>query len=167
MSRQLVAALLVASFATAAQAQGPLRRAGQALDNAGKNIRARVENEVARGQITAQERDLLARVESRLMWDKQMVGSALRLTVGAAGAVVLQGSVVDEAAKKRAVDLAQSTLGVTAVVDELAVVKDVKVIQAAPGQVIVAPPRVMTPTPVPPVEETVVTPPQAQVIVKP
>ena len=99
-----------------------------------------------------------------------MAGSALQLTVGANGAVVLQGSVADEAAKDRAVDLAESTLGVTAVVDELAVVKkDVKVIQAAPAQVIVAPPvetRVVAPRArviVPPGSEVVV-PPGTQVI---
>ena len=159
--RPLLAVLLVAASSAAAQAQGPLRRAGQALDNAGKNIRARVEDEVARGQITAQERDLLGRVERRIMWDKQMAGSALRLTVGASGAVVLQGSVVDEAARKRAVDLAQSTVGVSAVVDEVAVVKDVKVIPATPGQVIVTPPRAIISTP------AIVPPAETPVIVKP
>lgn len=136
MSRVFPIALLCVGLTSTAQAQGPLQRAGQALDNAGRNIRRGVEGAVARGQITAQERDLLGRVQGRLLWDKQLSGSALRLVVGADGAVVLQGSVLDEPAKKRAVDLAQSTLGVTTVIDELAVAKDVKVIQTAPARVV-------------------------------
>ena len=173
MTRQLTAALLALSFATAAQAQGPVQRAGQAIDNAGKTIRRGVEGAVTRGQISAQERDLLGRVSQRLTFDKQMVGSALQLTVQADGAVVLQGSVADESSKRRAVDLAQSTLGVTTVVDELAVARGVTVIQGsptpAPARVIIAPPtetRVVVPpwrVVVPP--SRVVVPPGTEVIV--
>jgi hyperosmotically inducible periplasmic protein len=43
------------------------------------------------------------------------------------GAIVLSGSVMNEAAKRWAVELVESTTGVTSVVDELAVVKNVKV----------------------------------------
>ncbi len=165
MFRRLSAALFVAAaLTTSGQAQGPVQRAGQAIDNAGKNIRRGVENAVVRGQISAQERDILGRVSQRLTYDKQMVGSALQLTVRPDGAVVLQGSVANESAKVRAVDLAQSTLGVTAVIDELALVKDVKVIQAAPAQVIVLPP-VETRIVVPP--GRVVVPPGTEVIVPP
>jgi hyperosmotically inducible periplasmic protein len=146
MVRKLSAALLaVVAVAPASHAaQGPLQRAGQALDNAGKNIRRGVENSVARGQITAQERELLARVTERIKWDKQLVSSTLQLVVQADGTVHLRGSVTDEAAKARAVDLAESTVGVTRVVDELAVIKDVKVIEAPPARVIEPPKRVIT-----------------------
>lgn len=165
MTRRISAALLAAAALTSAvQAQGPVQRAGQAIDNAGKNIRRGVEKAVVRGQITSQERDILGRVSQRLTFDKQMVGSALQLTVRPDGAVVLQGSVADEAAKARAVDLAQSTLGVTSVVDELAVSTGVKVIQAAPAQVIVIPP-VETRVVVPP--GRVVVPAGSEVIVPP
>ncbi|HEX8200926.1 MAG TPA: BON domain-containing protein [Isosphaeraceae bacterium] len=165
MTRPVSAALLgLTVLATITHAQGPLQRAGQALDNTGRNIRRGVENAVTRSQITAQERELLGRVSQRLTYDKQLAGSALRLTVGSDGAVVLQGSVAAEAARSRAVDLAESTLGVTAVVDELAVVQDVKVIQAAPAQVIVAPAvetRVVAP------RARVVVPPGSEVVVPP
>ena len=86
----------------------------RALDNTGKNIRRGVENGVARGQIAAQERELLSRVTDRIRWDKQLVSSTLQLVVHADGTVYLRGSVIDEAAKARAVDLAESTVGVTA-----------------------------------------------------
>jgi hyperosmotically inducible protein len=122
-------AVLLTSPAVFAQ-DGPLQQAGRALDNAGKNIRARIENEVARGQVTAQERELLYRVTRRLEWDKQLVRSTVQIEAQSDGSIVVRGSVQNESAKRRAVDLVENTVGVTKVVDELAVVKEVKVIDA-------------------------------------
>jgi hypothetical protein len=62
--------------------------------------------------------------------------------------VILRGSVANETARKQAVALTQGTLGVTAVVDELAVVKDVRVVPAAPAEVVIPQPvetRVVAP----------------------
>ena len=110
---------------------------GQALDRAGKNIRYRVETEVSRGQEAVQDREVLHRVARRIEWDKQFLGSTMRIEVQPGGRVILQGSVLNDAVKLRAVDVVGNTIGVTAVVDELAVVKDVKVIKAQPaGRVI-------------------------------
>src|SRR3954468_22003280 len=96
--RRFLALAALTLFAPAAFAQdGPLRRAGQALDNAGKNIRYRVESEVARGQAVAQERDLLGRVTRRIDWDKQFVGSALQIEARTDGTIVLRGSVPSDA----------------------------------------------------------------------
>src|SRR4051794_40144544 len=113
MTRTLPAALLaMALISPASMAQdGPLRRAGRALDNAGKNVRNRVETEVARGQVSAQERDLLNRVSRRLSWDKQLTGSALQVEVRPDGTAVLRGSVASGAARARAVDLVENTVG--------------------------------------------------------
>ena len=159
------AAVLLSLISTAASAQdGPLRRAGRALDQTGKNIRSTVETEVARGQITAQERDVLNRVGKRIDWDKQMAGSTLRLEVQPGGVVVLQGSVPSVAAKVRAVDLTQNTTGVTSVIDQLAVAKEVRVIETAPATRVI---ETRTAAPVIEVERPVVVPPQSQVIVKP
>jgi hyperosmotically inducible protein len=159
------AALLLALISAAASAQdGPLRRAGRALDQTGKNIRSTVETEVARGQITAQERDVLNRVGKRIDWDKQMAGSTLRLEVQPGGVVILQGSVPSAAAKLRAVDLAQNTSGVTSVIDQLAVAKEVRVIESAPATRVI---ETRTAAPVIEVERPVVVPPQSKVIVKP
>ena len=142
MVRALSHALLaVAVLVPATLAQGPVQRAGQAIDNAGRNIRNGVEGAVVRGKLTAQERELLNRVTLRLSWDKRLVGSAIQVEVRADGTTTLRGSAIDDAAKARAVDLVENTLGVTSVVDELAVVKEVKVIQARPArEVIVVPP---------------------------
>lgn len=153
------ATLFVTSF-TMAQ-DGPLRRAGQALDNAGKSIRYRVETEVTRGQVLAQERNLLYRVMRRIEWDKQLVGSALQVESGQNGAIVLRGSVASEAAKRRAVDLVENTVGVTAVVDAMGVAREVKVIESR---------TVVPPAPVDPeviVTPNAVVPSETKVIVKP
>ena len=90
--------LLLALVSSASAQDGPLSNAGRALDQTGKNIRSTVETEVARGQISAQERDVLNRVGKRIDWDKQLAGSTLRLEAQPGGVVVLQGSVLSEAA---------------------------------------------------------------------
>jgi hypothetical protein len=143
MKLTLAASLTALALAGVSFAQdGPLERAGQVLDRTGKNIRSRVESEIARGQAAADERDTLHRVLRRIEWDKRLAGSTLRLESRADGTVVLRGSVRNAQAKQQAVELAESTIGVTAVVDELAVVKEVKVIQTKPaaGVIEVAPP---------------------------
>lgn len=156
----------LALVASSAQAQvqdqdGPFKRAGRALDQTGKNIRSSIETEVARGQVTAQQRDILSRVGKRIDWDKQMSGSTLRLEVQDGGVVVLQGSVPSEAVKLRAVDLVENTTGVTSVVDQLAVVKEVRVITAKPAKKVATAPVVEVHTP------AVVTEPNPNVIVRP
>ena len=162
MRRSLTLSLVALSFvASAASAQdGPLRRLGRGLDQTGRNIRATVEDEVARGQITAQERDVLNRVGKRIDWDKKMAGSTFTLEVQPGGVVILRGSVLSEATRLRAVDLVENTSGVTRVVDELAVVKNVRVIEAKPAA------RAIELTP-PATETQVVVPPETKVIVKP
>ena len=145
MSRTLplMAALLISSAVFAQD--GPLRRAGQALDNAGKNIRYRVETEIARGQEVVQDREVLRRVARRIEWDKQFLGSTLRIEVRPGGTVVVQGSVLNDAVRRRVVDVIQNTIGVSSVIDEMAVVKEVKVIKAKPaGRVVESSPSITT-----------------------
>jgi len=147
MSRSFAILLTFSITVAAAFAQdGPIRRAGQALDRAGKNIRYRVETEVARGQEAIQDREVLHRVARRIEWDRQFLGSTMRIEVQPGGRVVLQGSVPTDAVKLRAVDVVQNTIGVSAVVNELAV-KEVKVIPAQPsGRVIESKPSAMPKT---------------------
>ncbi len=146
MARFFVLSLLALSvMGSAASAQdGILSRAGQALDNAGRNIRNAVDNEVARGQMDARDREVLNRVVRRVEWDKQLVGSTIQYVVQPGGTVVLRGSVLNPAVKLRVVDLVSNTIGVTTVVDELAVVKDVKVIKTGPPVEVVPPPPAVT-----------------------
>ena len=160
MRRLLSAAIVAISIVTVAFAQdGPIERAGQALDNAGKNIRYRVESEIARGQITVQEREILSHVMRRIEWDKRFVGSALQFEARTGGTLILRGSVLNDSVKQSAVDLVANTIGVTTVVDELAVVKEVKVIKPDARVIEVTPPGTT--------ETQVIVPTKTKVIVKP
>lgn len=156
-----LAALIVVSCVSSAHAQGVLNRAGEALDNAGRNIRQGVENAVARGEISAHERNLLGLVGARIRGDKRLVGSAVQMEVRADGSVILRGSVASTEARAVAAELVENTVGVTTVVDELAVAKEVKVIGSTPApKVIVADPgaKVIVSEPVEPATKVIVKP---------
>src|SRR6201999_4365968 len=124
---------LTLAVSSASAQEGILSRTGQALDNAGRGIRNAVETEVARGQIDAEDREVLARVMRRVEWDKPLVGSTITVEVQPGRVVILRGSVPTALHKERAAALVLSTVGVASVVDELAVVKAAKVIQAKPA----------------------------------
>jgi hypothetical protein len=66
------------------------------------------------------------RVYARLYWDKSLADAPYKIEMKDGGVVVLKGSVPTHEAKRRAVDLAQSTVGVNETVDELAVAPDKK-----------------------------------------
>ncbi len=108
------------------------REAGRKLDEAGRKIRRGLEKglDTARGAVResfAQTRDrvhemnVAARIYGRLHWDKMLVDSNLDLSVEARGIVTLRGVVPSDKARERAVQLAADTVGVSRVVDQLAV----------------------------------------------
>ena len=125
----IVLTVLFARTCVVMAQDGAASRAGQALDNAGRNIRRGVQNAFPRARMAVHEQQVIARVYSRLHWDKVLVGSALDLEVSADGTAVLRGAVPDDAAKKRAVVLTRDTVGVTQVVDELTVLPPPRVIE--------------------------------------
>jgi osmotically-inducible protein OsmY len=103
------------------------------LGKIGRRIAARTESILAddgrlsRGCLALRselsENALDARVTLRLRWDKELTSSAIQVT--AAGSVVeLSGTLSDAALRQRAVDLAQSTVGVTKVIDSLELTSD-------------------------------------------
>lgn len=59
------------------------------------------------------------RVAERLRWDKQLAETDIQIDSPSAGVVRLSGAIASMDLRRRAVDLAQSTLGVDRVVDEL------------------------------------------------
>lgn len=61
------------------------------------------------------------RVYARLYWDKSLTDSTIRIEPKDKGVIVLKGSVPTREAKRRAVELSDSTVGVHETVDELAV----------------------------------------------
>ena len=65
-----------------------------------------------------------SRVYGRIHWDKALNDASIDLTVTADGVITLTGTVADAKAKARAVDLTKETVGVTKVVDTLAIRPD-------------------------------------------
>jgi osmotically-inducible protein OsmY len=61
------------------------------------------------------------RVYGRLHWDKALEGAALDIDVRDKQVVVLRGKVASAAAKQKAEQLAGDTIGVSSVVNELAI----------------------------------------------
>jgi hypothetical protein len=102
---------------------GPADAVGRALENAGRNIRRGVQNAVdaTQGPVVVYENPLVARVYSRLQWEKLLAGSTLELEVRDDGTAVLRGEVASKEAKERAFLLARDTIGINRVIDELRV----------------------------------------------
>jgi hyperosmotically inducible periplasmic protein len=121
MNKPLTLALLtifmLASFTTTRAPAQIGQRIDRALDRIGTEVREGWEE--ARGSVNRM--GLRARVYSRLHWDKDLQGSTIDIDVQGAESVLLRGSVANEAAKRKAIELARDTVGVTTVLDELAI----------------------------------------------
>jgi osmotically-inducible protein OsmY len=61
------------------------------------------------------------RVYARLHWDRALVGSKIDLSAPKSGVIALTGTVTDEKAKLKAVELTRDTVGVTEVQDHLTI----------------------------------------------
>ncbi|MDR3618353.1 MAG: BON domain-containing protein [Paludisphaera borealis] len=120
------------AFGMIPQEPGAVERAGEKLDEAGRQIKQSLERgfgtardavreQFSRTRDRVNDMNVEARVYGRLHWDKLLTTSVLELTVEARGIVTLRGSVPTAKAKKRAVELAIDTVGVTRVIDQLAV----------------------------------------------
>ena len=143
--------LMLTVAGTSARAQqepGPVERAGEKLDEAGRSLRQGLERGFNRTREAVREsfertRDKVndmsveARVYGRLHWDKMLESSTFDLSSEGPGILTLRGSVPSAEARKHAVDLAADTVGVTRVVDQLAVQTTTRTIESetstAPG----------------------------------
>ena len=105
--------------------------------------------------IHAQEKEILRYVTQRMEFDKKLKGSTVTVEVQPGGVVVLSGSVLNETAKEWVIELTENTIGVRNVVDELAVVKAVKVYDAKSDPAVVE------------VTRPVAVPSEARIIAKP
>lgn len=121
-------ALLALTCAYTARAQEAGKRIGEKLDAVGRDVRGGLDRagQEVKGQFAAargavQGMGVEARAYSRLHWDKALNDATIDLAAGADGVVTLKGSVATAQAKARAVELARDTVGVTSVVDQLAV----------------------------------------------
>lgn len=85
------------------------------------------------------------RVYGRIRWDKALVNAPIEITVQNENVVTLSGSVSDEAAHTSAIRLAQDTIGVRQVIDQLTVTSTK--ITNVPATTEPAPPTVPTTPP--------------------
>ena len=113
----LVASLTLALSATSARGQSVGQRIGDAVDQVSNSVQQAWQQVKEAGNRMGVE----ARVYARLRWDKAIHSATIDIEVPKAGTVVLKGSVADAAAKKKAVELANDTIGVEQVVDQLAI----------------------------------------------
>ncbi len=93
------------------------QRIDRALERVGEGLREGWDE--ARGAVNRM--GLQARVYSRVHWDRELHDSAIEIDSRSPDIVVLRGTVPDEAAKRKAVELARDTVGVASVIDELAI----------------------------------------------
>jgi hypothetical protein len=88
---------------------------GQGANDATRSI----QEEFNKARDTMQSWGIEARVYSRLRWDKDLANLTLNVTSPSAGVIALSGSVSDGNAKTKAIRLAEDTVGVNKVVDQM------------------------------------------------
>ena len=67
-----------------------------------------------------------SRVSTRLIWEKTMGDSKIEVNLISPGVVKLTGKVKEESQKQKAMELAQATLGVTKVINEVVITEKPK-----------------------------------------
>lgn len=136
------------------------REAGRKLDEAGRKIRRGLEKGFnnARGVVDEQfsrtrdrvhDMNVASRIYGRLHWDKMLVNSNFDLNVEARGVVTLRGTVASDEARERAVQLAIDTVGVSRVIDQLAVQPGATTAPVPASKSIKARPKIEIQTPTP------------------
>jgi osmotically-inducible protein OsmY len=94
---------------------------GDKLDRGVRQVESKLRETWADIKRTTRRMTVEGRVYARLYWDKSLADAPFQIETKNGGVVVLKGSVPSHEAKRRAVDLAQSTVGVNETIDELAV----------------------------------------------
>ncbi len=122
-----VASGLGVGFAWAQQDQAPADKANSKLDEAGRSFKKGLEEagDAIRGQFerarnSVHNMDVASRVYGRLHWDKTLTSSNIDLDVKS-GVATLRGAVPDSKAKVKALELAEDTVGITKVTDQLTI----------------------------------------------
>jgi hyperosmotically inducible protein len=124
----LAAAALAIAWAGPGQSQETGKKVGERLDEVGREIKgglnragSAAKDQFARARTSVHAMGVESRIYGRIHWDKALNDALIELAATGDGVVTLDGTVADARAKRRAVELAQETVGVTQVVDRLAV----------------------------------------------
>jgi osmotically-inducible protein OsmY len=117
----LMGVLCTSPFLAATAQEGVGERIGEKLDRGLSQLRSELRDEWSQLKRSVERMGVHGRVYSRLRWDKAIEGTAIDIEVREESVVVLRGEVRSAAAKEKAVQLAQDTVGVNEVVDQLTV----------------------------------------------
>jgi hyperosmotically inducible periplasmic protein len=116
-----VAACLLSGVASAQQPPGTAEKIGEKIDRGISQIGAELSQAWAGVRSSVDKMGVQGRVYGRLHWDKALENATLDIDVRDGQVVVLKGKVESPAAKQKAEQLARDTIGVSSVVNELAV----------------------------------------------
>ena len=123
-------AALGLTWAYAGRAQEPStgQKVGEKIDGAVQDIKSgfrkagnAAKEQFAKARTSVHNMGVESRVYGRIHWDKALNDATIELTSTEDGVITLNGTVADAKAKIKAIDLTKDTVGVTKVVDQLAV----------------------------------------------
>jgi hyperosmotically inducible protein len=119
---------LTCGYASLAQEPSTGKKVGEKVDDMIQDIKGgfrragnAAKDEFSKAKTAINNMGIESRVYGRIHWDKDLNTAMLEISTDENGVITLDGAVADVKAKTRAVELASSTLGVTKVVDRLAV----------------------------------------------
>jgi hyperosmotically inducible periplasmic protein len=130
MTRLLFAGLAVCLLCSVAAAQTPrepkaqtgtAERIGEQIDRGLSQIGAELRQAWGEVRQSVEKMGVQGRVYGRLHWDKALDGATFDINVRENNVVVISGKVANAVAKQKAEQLARDTIGVSSVVNELAV----------------------------------------------
>lgn len=110
----------VSAISSTAQ-EGTVEKLGKKIDQGVGKIADELREDWASARRSIEKMGMQGRVFGRLRWDKALQDAKVEVESRTDRIVVLKGSVPTAAARLKAVQLAQDTVGVTEVVDELVV----------------------------------------------
>ena len=116
-----VAAFLLCGLVSAQQPPGTVEKIGEKIDRGLSQIGTELSQAWAEVRKSVEKMGVQGRVYGRLHWDKALENATLEIDVRDGQVVVLKGAVNGAAAKQKAEQLARDTVGVTSVVNELAI----------------------------------------------
>lgn len=96
-------------------------RVGETVDRGLNRLGEKIRKTWADFRRSVDELSVQGRVYARIHWDKSLAGAPIEISVQNENVVTLAGSVPSEAAHRTAVMLAENTVGVGKVIDQLAV----------------------------------------------
>jgi hyperosmotically inducible protein len=115
-------------YTSLAQDPGTGRKVGEKIDEVVQDIKGglrkagnAVKEEFSKAKTAVNNMGVESRVYGRLHWDKALNDASIDLSATDDGVITLNGTVADDKAKAKAVELTRETVGVTKIVDKLAV----------------------------------------------